>query len=145
MRVGRRPCAAGLSLVELMAALAILGVLIGLAWPSYQSHVRRGHRAQALAALLEAQQFMERWQALQGRYTTDSGAAPALPPRLQKVPAEGAVRYQLSLASVDAAGYVLRAEPQGVMADDACGSLTLSSTGVRGRTGTALSVQQCWQ
>lgn len=142
---GRRSALAGMSLIELMAALAILGVLLGLAWPSYQSQVRRGHRAQAVAALLEAQQFMERWQALQGRYTTDSGAAPALPQRLQKLPAEGALRYQLSLASVDAASYVLKAEPQGLMAGDPCGSLTLSSIGVRGRTGSGLSVQQCWQ
>lgn len=145
MEGGRRPPAPGLSLIELMIALAILGVLLGLAWPSYQGQVRRAYRAQAQAALLEAQQFMERWQALQGRYTTDSGAAPALPLRLQKAPAEGEPRYLLSLASVDAASYVLKAEPQGVMAGDACGSLTLSSTGVRGRTGSGLSSQQCWQ
>jgi type IV pilus assembly protein PilE len=134
-----------MSLIEVMVTLTIVGVLLGLAWPSYQSHVRRGHRLQALAALLEAQQFMERWQALQGRYTTDSGAAPGLPQWLQQLPAQGAVRYRLSLTSVDAASYVLKAEPQGAMADDPCGSLTLSSTGVRGRTGTGWSVQQCWQ
>lgn len=140
------PCvASGMSLIELMVALAILGVLLGLAWPSYQSQVRRGYRVQASATLLEAQQFMERWHALQGRYTTDSGAAPALPQRLQKLPAEGEVRYRLSLASVDAASYVLQAVPEGLMAVDPCGSLTLSSTGLRGRTGASLSVQQCWQ
>ncbi len=142
-----RPLAArrGMSLIELMAVLLILGLLLGLAWPSYQSHVRRAYRVEAAAALLEAQQFMERWHALQGRYTTEAGTAPALPARLQKLPAQGELRYELSLSSVDAAAYVLQAQPRGRMADDVCGRLTLSSTGARGRSGSSLSVQQCWQ
>lgn len=135
----------GFSLIELMVALLIVGVLVSLAWPRYQSHVRRGQRAEAQAALLEAQHFMERYYAVQGRYTTATGTAPTLPARLQGVPAQGEVRYRLSLESVTATGFVLRAEPQAAMVGDPCGSLTLASTGAKGRSGSGLSVAQCWQ
>jgi type IV pilus assembly protein PilE len=135
----------GFSLIEMMTVLLIMGLLLTLAWPSYQSHVRRGHRAEAATALMEAQHFMERYYAVQGRYTTATGSAPALPVRLQTVPAQGAVRYMLKIAEVEAWKYTLRADPKDALATDECGSLTLASTGAKGRTGTGLTVQQCWQ
>jgi type IV pilus assembly protein PilE len=137
--------APGFSLIELMTVLLIIGLLAAVAWPSYQSHVRRGHRVQAQAALLEAQHFMERHYGAHGRYVLDSGAAPTLPARLQVLPAQGPVRYRLRLEAVQAGSFSLRADPEGVMADDPCGSLLLASTGARSRTGTGLSVAQCWQ
>lgn len=145
MGLARRFSRRGFSLIELMTVLLITGLLLALAWPSYQSHVRRGHRAEAAAALLEAQQFMERYYAVQGRYTSASGGAPALPVRLQAVPAQGQARYRLRLESVEAGRFTLRADPQDAMASDACGSLTLASTGAKGRTGQGLTVAQCWQ
>lgn len=135
----------GFSLIELMTVLLIMGLLLGVAWPSYQGHVRRAHRMEAVAALLEAQQFMERHYAVQGRYTAAAGGAPSLPLRLQAVPSQGAARYRLKLESVDAGRFTLRADPQEALAEDACGSLTLASTGLKGRTGGGLTAQQCWQ
>jgi type IV pilus assembly protein PilE len=135
----------GFSLIEMMTVLLIMGLLLTLAWPSYQSHVRRGHRLEAITALLEAQHFMERHYAVQGRYTTATGAAPALPLRLQTVPAQGTVRYRLKLEGLEAGKYTLRADLEPALAADDCGSLTLASTGAKGRTGSGLTVQQCWQ
>lgn len=145
MHLARRFFRRGFSLIELMTVLLITGLLVSVAWPSYQSHVRRSHRAEAAAALLEAQQFMERYYAVQGRYTTASGAAPALPVRLQAVPAQGQPRYRLRLEGVEVGKFTLRADPQDVLAGDACGSLTLASTGAKGHTGQGLTVAQCWQ
>jgi type IV pilus assembly protein PilE len=143
MQLVRQPL--GFSLIELMTVLLITGLLLTLAWPSYQSHVRRGHRVEAATALMEAQHFMERYHAVQGRYTTPAGSAPDLPVRLQTVPAQGTVRYRLKLEAVEAGKYTLRADPQDALATDVCGSLTLASTGAKGRTGSGLTVQQCWQ
>lgn len=145
MSLQRVPRGRGFSLVELMVVLLILGLLVSLAWPGYRRHVQRGHRAEAIAALLEARLFMERHYAVQGRYTTAAGSAPALPQTLQVVPAQGVPRYRLVLLSADASGFVLQADPQPPMADDPCGSLSLSSTGLKGRSGRALSVQDCWR
>ena len=135
----------GFSLIEMLTVLLIMGLLLTLAWPSYQSHVRRGHRLEAITALLEAQHFMERHYAVQGRYNTATGAAPALPLRLQTVPAQGTVRYRLKLEGLEAGKYTLRADLEPALAADDCGSLTLASTAAKGRTGSGLTVQQCWQ
>lgn len=50
----------GLSLLELIAALAILALLAGIAAPVYTQYVDRGHRAAAQADLLRCAQGMER-------------------------------------------------------------------------------------
>lgn len=135
----------GFSLIELMTVLLIVGLLLALAWPSYRQHVQRGHRAEALAALMQARLFMERHYAVHGRYTTAAGQAPELPQALRVVPPGGPARYLLSVELDQAGGFVLRAAPQLPMADDPCGSLLLASTGAQGRSGSALTVQQCWR
>ncbi len=143
--------AAGFSLIELLVVLVIAGILSGLALPSYRQHVQRGYRAEAAATLLEAQHFMERFYGVNGRYTTDAGGPPALPARLQVMPASSggsggsAARYQLVVASASVNTYGLQAEPVGAMAGDPCGTLTLTQTGLKGRTGSALSVSECWR
>lgn len=139
--------AQGYTLIELMTVVLIVGLLAALAYPSYTHHVRRAHRAEARAALQDAQQYMERYHAVYHRYTTQADEAPVLPRRLRTVP-EGApaetARYQLSVSEAQADTYTLRAVPAPGW-DDACGSLTLTHTGVKGRTGAALSVPDCWR
>ena len=132
----------GFTLIELMIAIAIVGILASLAYPSYVQHVQRGHRVEARTALLEAQQFMERFYAANSRYTTDTAGttSPSLPTRLQNVPADSP-RYTLSVnASVNA--YTLTAT---TTVSDGCGNLTLTHTGVKGRSGSGMSVQDCWK
>lgn len=132
----------GFTLIELMIAVAIVGILSMLAYPSYVEHVRRGYRVEARTALLEAQQFMERFYAANSRYTSDAAGttSPTLPARLQNVPA-GSPRYTLSVAAA-VNSYTLTAT---VVDTDKCGNLTLTNTGVKGRSGSEMSVQDCWK
>lgn len=137
----------GFTLMELMIVVVIAGLLAAMAYPHYTVHVQRGRRAEAHSALLDAQQFMERYYAAQSRYTSVSGAPPALPRRLQTVPqgsTSDAARYVLSVSEVTANSYTLQAELSPGQ-DDPCGHLTLTHTGTKGRTAEAMSVQDCWR
>jgi type IV pilus assembly protein PilE len=137
-----RASTSGFTLIELMIVIAIVGVLAMLAYPSYVEHLRRGYRVEARTALLEAQQFMERFYAANSRYTTDAAGttSPTLPARLQNVPA-GSPRYTLGVvATVNS--YTLTAMAASA---DKCGNLTLTNTGVKGRSGSEMSVQDCWK
>ena len=116
----------------MLGGLAIVAILAGVAYPSYLESVKRARRSEARSYLLEAQQFMARFYSANSRYTTDEAGttSPALPARLQSVPAD-APRYTLSVTAT-ANGYTLTAPPLG---DDDCGHLTPTHTRPQGRTG----------
>ncbi|MEI7784914.1 MAG: type IV pilin protein [Betaproteobacteria bacterium] len=135
----------GFSLIELLTVLLIVGLLASLAWPSYRSYLQRSHRAQAAAALLQAQQFMERYFSVQGSYLGAAGQKPSLPAALQAVIVDGQTLYLLQIEQADAVSYQLRAQPQGAMSSDPCAALTLSHTGLKGRSGSTATAQECWR
>ena len=68
----------GFSLIELLVALAIAGVLFGLAIPAYNGYVLRSHRADAHASLLDISSRQERHMAQRNTYTTEITAAGGL-------------------------------------------------------------------
>lgn len=133
----------GFTLIELMFAVAIIGILLVIALPSYSDYVARGDRAAGRAALLEAQQFMERFYAVNDAYNQDkAGTAVALPVRLQTAPVE-APKYNITISASAANSYTLTATS--INGDSKCGNLTLTNAGVKDRTGTVLSVADCWK
>jgi type IV pilus assembly protein PilE len=140
-----RAACSGFSLIELLTVVLIIGLLAAVAWPSYQSHLMRSQRAQAAVALLQAQQFMERHYSVHGSYLSASGARLELPLALQAVQADSQVVYQIKIDTADALSYRLLASPQGPMQADDCGALSLDHTGLKGRSGSAASVAQCWR
>ncbi|RMX11317.1 type IV pilin protein [Vandammella animalimorsus] len=122
-----------------MIVVAVVAILSAIAYPSYQEYVRRGHRAEARAGLLQAAQWMERAATAQGTYPLQA----QFPAGLQAVP-NG--RYAISLISTDGASFTLTATPQGGQAGDRCGAYTLSNTGLRGANGSTSGaiVTECW-
>jgi len=142
---GRQFRLAGFSLVELLVVLVIMGVLSAVALPGYTRYVQRGHRTEAMAALLESQHFMERYYSANGQYLSPANALPLLPQRLQGIPSQGTVRYQLSVREATLNSYVLQAVPEGSMAGDVCGSLTINQAGLRGVLNSTRSVAECWR
>ena len=128
----------GFTLIELMIVVAIIGILAAVALPSYRESVRRGDRASARAAMLEAQQFMERFYATNDKYTSA-----VLPNRLLAVPAQS-VKYNLTVTST-VNTYTVTAAP--VSTDAKCGDLKLNNLGQRWALGTTATatVSTCWK
>ena len=58
-----------------MIILVVIGILAGLAYPTYTEFVRRGQRAECRAALSAALQAQERYYTTNTTYTTDLGVA----------------------------------------------------------------------
>ena len=145
----------GLSLIELMVVLAVIGVLSALAYPSYQQHLARRDRLEAIQLLYEAQQFMERYYAQNNRYSSDSEGLmpPALPARLQSTSVQSATRYSLSV-QVSLNTYSLMATPHNVPAHGQwCDQLTLRINHTQTKSATApdgtvlepAAVTACWR
>lgn len=135
----------GFTLIEVMIVVAIIGIIAAVAYPSYQEHVRKTKRADAQAALMELSQFMERFYTANGRYLDADGDAPDLP--FDTAPKDGGSKnYDLGFAedSPTANSYMLEAAPAGSMANDSCGTLTLSNTGAKGQAAGA-TLADCWR
>ena len=128
----------GMTLIELMIVVAIIGILAAVAYPSYQQYVLRANRADAQAVLMETAQFMERYFTTNGTYV--GGAVSSVSAVSPKGASGGAVKYDISFSvGPTATAFTLQAVPAGGQASDSCGTLTLSNTGAQTPTTAG-----CW-
>ena len=61
----------GVTLLELMIVVVIVGILTAIAFPNYQQYVSRAKRNEARAALLQIATSQERFYLQNNTYTTD--------------------------------------------------------------------------
>jgi type IV pilus assembly protein PilE len=144
MMAGRRPTGRGFTLIELMIAVAIVGILTAIAYPSYADSVRKSKRGHAKAALVELAQRAERYRTVQGSYAGFWATVPSSQ-RVSPRDGEGTAAYNLEFAANEAnTGFTLSAVPQGAQtADTRCSTLTLDQAGQKSESGTG-TVADCW-
>lgn len=137
----------GFSLIELLVAIAIFGILAAYAIPSYQESVRKSRRADGKNLLLDAAARQEQFYLDNKTYTLDMtqlgyGADPVASP-------DG---YYSADAAVGATGdiatsFVLTATRAGTQTGDTnCGDLRLDSQGGQSIVNHASgkSALDCW-
>ncbi|MFK5947927.1 MAG: type IV pilin protein [Methylococcales bacterium] len=134
---------AGFTLIELMITVAIVGVIVAIAIPSYSNYVMKARRADGISMLL-------RVAAQQERYSYDENTFAANLSTLgysANTVSSAENYYNISVAAVPAANstsYTLLAVPTGAQADDTeCGTLSIDAQGTKAKTGTG-SVSDCW-
>ncbi len=72
----KRMCAKGITLIELLVAMAIVAIIVAIAYPSYSSYVLKTHRTAAKTKLLEIMDKQQNYYVRQMTYTknlTDLG------------------------------------------------------------------------
>ena len=128
----------GITLIELLIVVVIVGILAAIAYPSYQQQVRKTKRADGKAALLDTAQELERCYTRFARYN-DGNCGVALPSNSP----EGF--YVITANALDASSFTLDAAPQGDQANDAaCGTLRLTNAGIQGSQGADADANDCW-
>jgi type IV pilus assembly protein PilE len=128
----------GFTLIEVMIAVVIIGILAAIAFPSYREYILRGQRTEGVALLSEGAARQERYYAQNNTYADDVA-------KLNMAANSTNDLYTLSVASASATAYTLTATAINRQADDArCGNLGLNQAGVRTETGTR-DVDYCWR
>jgi type IV pilus assembly protein PilE len=121
----------GFTLIEVMVTVAIIGILVAIALPSYQEHLKKGRRADAEGFLSDLankqQQYLldARTYALGGTAITDLGTA---------VPTTVANFYTVTVTPAAATippSFTVTAVPMGQQAGD--GTLSIDEKGTKRR------------
>jgi len=125
----------GFTLIEIMIVIAIIGIVITIAAPSYTEYLKKGRRAEVVSLLSEQAQTLERFYTRNNVYTGVTGLS------------AGNDFYTLTPTITDQTFVLTATRKSGTsMATDKCGDFTLTNTGVRGMNNatTGLTTKDCW-
>ncbi len=140
----------GVTLLELMAVVVILGILASIAIPSYRSYLLRAQRTDATATLLRVAAAQEKFYLQNNTYASNDQLDDA-PPAGLGIPATEHGYYTLAIASDNltlrfTAGAAAKAAgPQAT--DKECASFTIDQAGTRGakNSSDAENTAACWR
>jgi type IV pilus assembly protein PilE len=135
----------GVTLVELMIVVIIVGILAAIAYPSYIKYVTKSNRSAAESFLLTVANKQEQYMLDARNYVNDPGALSTLN---LTTPSEVSSHYTISVSadnSTTPPSYTITATPTGsqLTRDTDCANLTLNQAGAKGISGTS-SVTNCW-
>lgn len=122
--------ARGFTLMEIMIAVAIVGILAAIAIPSYQAQLRKGRRADAQAYMMELANLEQQYLLDARNYLVGSGAANTL----KTPPTSISNFYTVTIdpsAPATPPTFLITATPVAGTAQVKDGALTLDATGAK--------------
>jgi type IV pilus assembly protein PilE len=136
----------GVTLMELLTVIVILGVISAIAVPSYRNYLVRTNRSDAKSALMQIQANQEKFYIQNNEYTDDLTTKSPNGLGMSELTANRYYRLEVKL-DPDTQGYTATATPteEGGQDDDKqCGVFSINDAGARGVTGTS-SNAFCWK
>ncbi|MBI1676891.1 type IV pilin protein [Shewanella sp. NKUCC05_KAH] len=124
----------GFTLIEVMIAVVIIGILASIAYPSYTQYIAQSARSEGLAALMRIANLQEQYYLDNKKYATDLTKLVGANPYITE-------HKHYSVSSSGESSFTIKAVAQGVQAsrDASCSSLTISDTGAKGPSA------ECWK
>ncbi|VVP48168.1 type IV pilin protein [Pseudomonas fluorescens] len=125
----------GFTLIEIMIVIAIIGIVITIAAPSFTEYLNKGRRGEIAGMLSEQAQILERFYSQNNVYTNAPGLS------------AGNDYYTITPTLTDQTFLLTAVRKSGSsMATDKCGDFTLTNTGVRSMVNATdgLTAKDCW-
>lgn len=134
----------GFTLVELMIAVVIVGILASVAIPAYTQYTVRAKRAAAESFIMSVANKQEQY-ILDARQYTETLGTGGLG---LTAPADVSAHYSITITTNMTATpptYIIEAAPTGSQAtnDTKCGTVSINQAGTKGETGTG-ALGDCW-
>jgi type IV pilus assembly protein PilE len=132
-----RQRATGFTLIELMIAVVVVGILAAVALPNYQEYVRRGNRSAAQSFMLSVAQKQEQYLMDARQYAEIANHAAFTSTLGMNVPTDVSRFYAVTVAYVGGSTrtYQIQAAPISGTTQATDGTLTLDNAGAKGPAG----------
>ena len=133
----------GLTLIEIMVVVALIGILASIALSSYQSNARKTRRYAAQSCLMEQAQYMQRYYTTANNPMSYTGAV--LPEAACKTNLASYYTFSLPAAANSSQAFSVQAVAAGAQTGDTdCLTLELNSAAQQSSSSATASTTGCW-
>ena len=140
----------GVTLLELMVVVVIIGIIASIAYPSYTQFIVKSKRTAGSAVLLQVADRQQQFFMDNKQYATKFSSLGYGSDDIM-INDDGTIvgasdsrrTYKIALSGTTATSYTVEARPQLGQAskDTDCGTMTLTSAGAKGQSGAG---DNCW-